>query len=138
MGSANPPSALVLGSPRYAMSILLAAKAQNIRIPDDLSLVAYGDVSWGSLLDVKLTTITLPETEIASACVAIIRQWMSAETPVTPEAFYAATQSHILRRNWFRAVQPPLSGHGVKRKTGCKPVTSGMKLPNIKCFEETI
>lgn len=95
MGSANPPSALVLGSPRYAMSILLAAKAQNIRIPDDLSLVAYGDVSWGSLLDVKLTTITLPETEIASACVAIIRQWMSAETPVTPEAFYAATQSHI-------------------------------------------
>ncbi|WP_342321990.1 LacI family DNA-binding transcriptional regulator [Kosakonia sp. BYX6] len=95
MASANPPSALVLGSPRYAMSILLAAKALNMRIPDDLSLVAYGDVEWGRLLEVKLTTITLPEKEIADACVAIIRRLMEADSPVTPEAFYATTDSRI-------------------------------------------
>ncbi len=95
MTSANPPSALVLGSPRYAMSILLAAKAHNIRIPDDLSLVAYGDVEWGRLLEVKLTTITLPEQQIAAACVAIIRGLMEADSPITPSAFYAATASQI-------------------------------------------
>lgn len=95
MASANPPSALVLGSPRYAMSILLAAKALNIRIPQDLSLVAYGDVEWGALLDVKLTTITLPEKEIADACVAIIRRLMQADVPVAPETFYATTDSRI-------------------------------------------
>lgn len=89
------PTALVLGSPRYAMSILLAAKEMNIAIPDDLSLVAYGDVSWGSLLEVKLTFISLPEKQIADACVTIIDRLMNQETPLSPEVFYATTGSQL-------------------------------------------
>lgn len=95
MSATVPPTALVLGSPRYAMSILLAAKEQNIRIPDDLSLVAYGDVSWGSLLEVKLTYISLPEKQIADACIAILHRLMNQEQTLTPEAFYASTESQL-------------------------------------------
>ena len=95
MAAEAPPTALVLGSPRYAMSILLAAKEKNIRIPDDLSLVAYGDVSWASLLEMKLTYISLPEKQIADACVAIIDRLMNQEQTLAPEAFYASTDSQI-------------------------------------------
>lgn len=95
MAADMPPTALVLGSPRYAMSILLAAKEKNIRIPDDLSLVAYGDVSWSSLLEMKLTYISLPEKQIADACVAIIDRLMNQDQTLTPEAFYASTESQI-------------------------------------------
>ncbi|HAT2611397.1 TPA: LacI family transcriptional regulator [Kluyvera intermedia] len=95
MAADMPPTALVLGSPRYAMSILLAAKEKNIRIPDDLSLVTYGDVSWSSLLEMKLTYISLPEKQIADACVAIIERLMNQDQTLTPEAFYASTESQI-------------------------------------------
>ena len=95
MCSVQPPSALVLGSPRYAMSILLAAKELNIAIPDDLSLVAYGDVSWGSLLEVKLTSISLPEKQISDACINIIDRLLNQETPLSPEVFYASTESQL-------------------------------------------
>ena len=95
MGAAVPPSALVLGSPRYAMSILLAAKEMNISIPDNLSLVAYGDVSWGSLLEVKLTSISLPEKQISDACINIIDRLLNQETPLSPEVFYASTESQL-------------------------------------------
>lgn len=95
MKVASPPSALVLGSPRYAMSILLAAKAQRIRIPQDLSLVAYGDVSWSSLLETKLTYISLPEKQVADACIAIVHRLMNQQHPLTPEDFYASTDSQL-------------------------------------------
>lgn len=96
MDSASPPSALVLGSPRYAMGILLAARARNLRIPEDLSLVAYGDVPWSSLLDVKLTTVILPEKAISDACVDTIRVFMGEESPQTPDDFMALTESQLL------------------------------------------
>ena len=95
MRADNPPSALVLGSPRYAMGILLAAKTLNIRIPDDLSVVAYGDGSWGCLLEMKLTTIVLPEKEITDACVDMIRRIMGDETSYTPEKFISATENQL-------------------------------------------
>lgn len=95
MSADVPPTAVVLGSPRYAMSILLAAKEKNIRIPDDLSLVAYGDVSWASLLEMKLTYISLPEKQIADACISIIHRLMNQEQTLTPETFYASTDSQI-------------------------------------------
>lgn len=81
MDNPEPPTALVLGSPRYAMDILLAAKARGVRIGEDLSLVAYGDVPWGGLLDMTLTRVILPAQEITDACVARIRQIMGGEEP---------------------------------------------------------
>lgn len=87
MGAAHPPSALVLGSPRYAMSILLAAKALAIRIPEHLSVVAYGDVPWGGLLDIKLTTIVLPEKDVTDACIDMIRHIMAGDLTFTADEY---------------------------------------------------
>lgn len=88
MDSARPPSALVLGSQRYTMDILLAAKARGIRIPEDLSLVAYGDVPWGELLEMTLTRISLPAEAITEACLERIRQIMGDESEACGNAIF--------------------------------------------------
>ncbi len=95
MNADHPPSALVLGSPRYAMGVLLAAKALDIRIPEHLSVVAYGDVPWGGLLDMKLTTIVLPEKEMTDACVDMIRHIMDGELTFTPDEFIHSTENQL-------------------------------------------
>lgn len=95
MRVSEPPTALVLGSPRYAMAILLAARELNIRIPEDLSLIGYGDVSWGPLLEMKLTTISLPEKQITAACVDIIRHLMGDETAFTPDEYIDSTENQL-------------------------------------------
>lgn len=89
MDSARPPSALVLGSQRYTLDILLAAKARGIRIPEDLSVVAYGDVPWGGLLEMTLTRIILPAQAITDACLACIRQIMGDERDALSNAIFA-------------------------------------------------
>lgn len=89
MDSPRPPSALVLGSQRYTMDILLAAKARGLRIPQDLSLVAYGDVPWGDLLEMTFTRISLPAQAITDACLERIRQIMGDDSDVFSDAIFA-------------------------------------------------
>ena len=89
MDSARPPSALVLGSQRYTLDILLAAKARGIRVPEDLSLVAYGDVPWGGLLEMTLTRVSLPAQAIVDACLERIRQIMGDESDALSNAIFA-------------------------------------------------
>ncbi|HEY0207773.1 LacI family DNA-binding transcriptional regulator [Acerihabitans sp.] len=91
----HAPSALVLGSPRYAMGMLTAAKALRVRIPQDLSVVAYGLVPWGSLLDMQLTTVVLPEKEVTDACVDMIRHIMDSELTLTHDEFIRSTENQL-------------------------------------------
>lgn len=72
LASDAPPSAIVLGSPEFTLGVMLAAEEENVRIPDDLSLVGYGDFDWNKLLCGGLTAVALPEQEIADACVEML------------------------------------------------------------------
>lgn len=72
LAAAEPPSAVVLGSPEFALGVMTAAEEEHVRIPDDLSLVGYGDFDWNRLLYGGLTTIALPEQEIADSCVEML------------------------------------------------------------------
>jgi LacI family transcriptional regulator len=68
----DPPTGLVLGGARYTTGVLAGAAKLGIAIPDDLSLVGYGDGEFGPFLANGLTTLVLPEQEMADACAALL------------------------------------------------------------------
>jgi LacI family transcriptional regulator len=51
-----------------------------MRIPEDLSLVSYGDTAWNRFLLGGLTTVVLPDKEIADGCVAMLHRGLEALT----------------------------------------------------------
>lgn len=69
----EPPSGIVLGSPEFTLGVIEAASEDGVRIPDQVSLVGYGDASWGHFVRGGLTTMALPEQDIADACVDMLR-----------------------------------------------------------------
>jgi len=64
----SPPTAVVTGSVQHTLGILDALASDRIRVPEELSVVGFGDEPafrwWGS----GLTTVTLPVSELATAC----------------------------------------------------------------------
>lgn len=63
---------LVLGSSELTLGALQALQAMGARLPDDISLVGYGDPAWFSLVGGGLTTVSLPISEIASIAVHLM------------------------------------------------------------------
>jgi len=64
----KPPTALVLGAVQHTHSVLDECLSRGIRVPEELSVVGFGDEPgfrwWGP----GLTTIGLPVSELATAC----------------------------------------------------------------------
>jgi LacI family transcriptional regulator len=86
LARAEPPTAIVLGSPEFTSGVLEAASEDKLRIPDDLSLVCYGDSAWNRFLHGGLTTVKLPEKEIANSCVEMLRKRLDASTDKADES----------------------------------------------------
>lgn len=70
--SPQRPTAIVVGSERASIGIINMAKRMGIKIPEQVSLVGYGDADWCSIWNDGLTTLSLPENEIASTCIKIL------------------------------------------------------------------
>lgn len=58
----TPPTAILVGSDAQALGVLAAARAQGVRVPDDLSVVGYNDIELASYLG--LTTVRVPMCEM--------------------------------------------------------------------------
>ncbi len=68
MALAEPPTGLVLGGVLHSQSVLDECVALGLRVPEQLSVVGFGDEPgfrwWGG----GLTTISLPVSELATSC----------------------------------------------------------------------
>ncbi|WP_165498150.1 LacI family DNA-binding transcriptional regulator [Siculibacillus lacustris] len=72
MAGPDRPTGLVLGSARHTAGVLAGAARLGLRIPEDFSLVGYGDGELVPHLANGLTTLALPEQEMADACAALL------------------------------------------------------------------
>jgi LacI family transcriptional regulator len=66
------PTALLVGSSNLSMGVARAVREAGIAVPEQMSLVVYGDDRWGALYQPALTTITAPYRDMARAVVDII------------------------------------------------------------------
>lgn len=93
----NAPTAVVAGSVRITQGILEELMSRRINVPDQLSVVGFGDEVGFSWWGPGLTTIGLPVHDLATACglwfVHQIRQSESARAPYSS----IATSTLIMR-----------------------------------------
>ena len=68
LGSSTPPTAVVTGSVQHTLGVLEELLVSGVRVPEELSVVGFGDELayrwWGP----GLTTVGLPVSELATAC----------------------------------------------------------------------
>lgn len=64
----DPPTAIVTASVQMTIGLLTAAHEDQIKVPDDLSVVGFGDEPGFTWWGPGLTTMELPVHDLASAC----------------------------------------------------------------------
>ncbi len=73
LSSADRPTAIVCSNDLTALGVMHAAFANGLRIPDDLSLIGFDDISISRHLLPPLTTVHLSRTELASVAIESLR-----------------------------------------------------------------
>lgn len=73
------PTALLVGGSNLSMGVARAVREASLGVPEDMSLVVYGDDRWGTLYEPALTTITVPYRDMAQAVVDILAGLVGGE-----------------------------------------------------------
>lgn len=73
------PTALIVGSSNLSLGAARAVKELGLRVPEDLSLVVYGDAAWGELLEPRLTTISVPYRAMGERVARVVVSMLAAE-----------------------------------------------------------
>ena len=89
------PTAIFSANDVTALGVLEVAEELGLRIPSDLSLVGYDDISYASLPRIQLTTIAQPAVEMGR----IAANWLFAalEHPDIPGLHRTLTPRLVVR-----------------------------------------
>jgi LacI family transcriptional regulator len=92
------PKAVFVASPQLALGVARAVQEDKIRIPADVSLVAYGNSSWFSFFAGGLTTVSLPLQELATAASSILFRELKRNAENSPAPTTIALAPVIIKR----------------------------------------
>ena len=92
---------LVIASPQITIGAIEALDAARHRIPDDLSLVSYGDAPWFRLWRSPISAIDLPAGDVAATTASLLFRRIrdraaGVEAPIKP--IHVALSSHLVPR----------------------------------------
>jgi LacI family transcriptional regulator len=71
-GGGGPPTALVAGNDWIAVSAISDLLRAGLRVPEDISVVGYGDYAVAMQTTPQLTTIRVPGEEMGAAALALL------------------------------------------------------------------
>lgn len=103
----RPPTAVFATSDLKALGVYAAARARGLRVPEDLSVVGYDDLSLARWAGPALTTIRQPLDEMASAAAELIIRDRATLTTATDRI--ELVTSLVVRAS----TAPPRSSHAV-------------------------
>jgi LacI family transcriptional regulator len=69
---AQLPTAIMCGNDLIALGMLLEFARAGIRVPDDISIVGFDDLSWSDAATVPLTTVRQPREELGRRAVRLL------------------------------------------------------------------
>jgi len=87
----SPPSAIFASSDMMALGVMEAARAHNLRIPEDLSLIGFDDIPLAAGAHPGLTTVRQPLEEIGRLATKILLGAIN-EPDSRPEAVIVPTE----------------------------------------------
>jgi len=88
LGQPEPPTAIFAFNDMIAIGCIAAIKRRGLRVPEDVAVVGYDDVEIGTLIDVPLTTVSIPKLDIAKQAVDVMLRLVQQrrdEKELTPE-----------------------------------------------------
>ncbi|GCE25080.1 LacI family transcriptional regulator [Dictyobacter alpinus] len=75
----EPPTAIFAGSDEQAIGVYHALGARGLRIPDDISIVGFDDVSAASIVTPRLTTVRQPLMEMGRVATTMLLRLVEEE-----------------------------------------------------------
>jgi LacI family transcriptional regulator len=68
----NPPTAVFAANNLMALGALQAIKAAGMRMPEDISLASFDDITWFGLMEPTITAIAQPTRELGAAAARML------------------------------------------------------------------
>ena len=80
----RPPTAFFCDDNLSALGLLWHLETHNIKVPDAVEVVGYGDQAIAALASTPLTFLRIPSREVADFCAAKILGWCEAKGSFAP------------------------------------------------------
>jgi DNA-binding LacI/PurR family transcriptional regulator len=93
----DPPSAVIASNDLMAIGALAAIHQEGLRVPDDISLIGFDDISFASLTQPPLTTVQLSREQLAVTALAALARLIQRET--TQKADYMIPTRLVVRQS---------------------------------------
>ncbi|MDT0406293.1 LacI family DNA-binding transcriptional regulator [Streptomyces edwardsiae] len=77
----EPPTAVFVGSDRMALGVHEALAERKLRVPDEMSVVGFGDLPEARWLTPALTTVRQPLSEMAATALRLLLRMMDGHRP---------------------------------------------------------
>jgi LacI family transcriptional regulator len=101
----QPPTAILAGSNRILMGVLVVLAEQGLVVPDDISVAAFNDTEWLSIWQPPITTVDIATEEMAQLAVDLLLRHMAAPDKKAKPRTYLLSASLITRKS-CRALSP--------------------------------
>jgi len=75
----NPPTAVFAGNDAMAMGVVKAAKAQGLKVPEDIAVVGFDNIRFSDIFEPALTTIEQPFFEMGKRSMELLLQQIHGE-----------------------------------------------------------
>ena len=120
-GLSNRPTAVLCSNDMTAIGVMRKAYEQNIKIPDQLSVVGFDDIRLAEFTIPPLTTVQMSQHELAKIAFQALLNEAAAESSPREARTYELTTSLILRRSTALAPVSSYSTIPSKADRGAKP-----------------
>ncbi len=99
MAASNRPSAVICSNDMTALGLMQCAFQGGIRIPEDLSLVGFGDIRIAQFTTPTLTTIQISQSKLAEYAVTALRSELEGLAGSNPAQNYEILTDLVLRKS---------------------------------------
>jgi LacI family transcriptional regulator len=93
------PTAVLCSNDMTAIGVLREAYDQEIKIPDDLSVIGFDDIRLAEFTIPPLTTVQMSQMELAKTAFQALLSEVQRESPSTERSEYDLNTSLVLRRS---------------------------------------
>lgn len=93
----NPPTAVFAAADRLAIGALKSANERGVSVPEDLSIIGYGDIESAAFCNPPLTTVRTPNYECAKKATEVIIDQI--ENMTTGVSHYCMETKLIIRES---------------------------------------
>jgi LacI family transcriptional regulator len=100
----KPGTAIMAGSDYFALGVYRALQESNCKIPDEISVMGYGDHPFAAYLDPPLSSVRLPAEEVGVTAVDLLLQRLAQPDWLRPPQKVCLEADLVLRASTPKAL----------------------------------